>query len=255
MTFALTLSHLKDSLQASGCPICRMAHRAAEQSMAAFLWENVNDPQVRQTIFASYGFCPQHTQLFVAKELLESATVLGVNILYEHLGRSVAHEVNALKHTKPGLGGWLRSLFGSFGKGKLSASRAPVLPPHALCPVCISSHQAALNALSDLFEEIERGTPDIQDSYLASDGLCLEHLRQGIQAYSRPHPGAADFILEDTVTRLTRQSGQMKEYIRKNNWEYRDEKLTQAESEAWRKTLTFFTGYSGAKFTHNLEEF
>ncbi len=46
----------------------------------------------------------------------------------------------------------------------------------------------------------------------------------------------------------------MKEYIRKANWAYRDEKLTEEEDTAWRKTLTFFTGYPRDSFIYKVDE-
>lgn len=46
----------------------------------------------------------------------------------------------------------------------------------------------------------------------------------------------------------------MKEYIRKANWVYQDEKLTEAENIAWRKTLTFFTGLGGEKFIYKVDD-
>jgi hypothetical protein len=47
----------------------------------------------------------------------------------------------------------------------------------------------------------------------------------------------------------------MKEFIRKNNWAYRDEALSEAEDTAWRKTLGFITGLPGTVFTHKTDDF
>ena len=192
MTFALTLLHLKDRMKESGCPICHMAHDAAEQSIASFLWENVNDPVVRQSIFASYGFCPKHAQLLVAKELLESATVLGVNILYEHLGRSVAQEIKSVRQKEKIVGG-VRNLLRRFSGENGNRSSTVFLPPSDICPICATSHKAALNSLSDLFEELEKQTVDIRQAYLDFGRHMPEAPAPGDPALWRKAPSGSRF--------------------------------------------------------------
>jgi len=63
MAFSLTIVKLENALEMKGCPICRLEQEAAEESIDAFLWENVNDPVVRKPINDAYGFCPLHTQM------------------------------------------------------------------------------------------------------------------------------------------------------------------------------------------------
>ena len=254
MPFALTISHLQDMMEQPGCPICRLSHQAADHSVGSFLWENVNDPEIRKDIFASYGFCPAHTRLLVAKELMESATVLGVNIIYEHLGRFIAEKLETFTN-KENLAGGLNNLLQNIGINAGSSTGSQLLSPKGTCPICIASDQAAVNGLSDLFEELGHKGGNLKQVYLASDGLCLSHLREGVEHFGRQHPEASKIIIEDTIKRLVEQSVHMKEYIRKNNWQYRDEKLTPDESEAWRKTLTFLTGLPGSQFNHKVEEF
>jgi hypothetical protein len=149
----------------------------------------------------------------------------------------------------------LRTILKQFGNGTGSQSGATILASDGICPICVIDSQAAHNGLSDLFEAIEQEDQEFRQAYLSSDGICLEHLRQGIRSFGDQHPKAADFILENTVSRLERESADMQEYIRKHNWKYREEKMTKEESEAWRKMLTFFTGLPGNRFDHVVEEF
>jgi hypothetical protein len=51
------------------------------------------------------------------------------------------------------------------------------------------------------------------------------------------------------------QRGEMLEYIRKQNWAYKEEELTQGERTAWLRTLGFFTGLPPEKFTHIIDKF
>lgn len=252
MPFAISVANLKDALRRDGCPVCRLGRQAAAGSVDAFLWENVNEPDVRQPIIAAYGFCPRHTRLLVAAEMRNTGPVLGVNIIYEHLGRLVSRELSRLDLPERGPGGLsalLRRLGGSGG----TAAR-PVLPPKGNCPVCAVVQESDLSMLETLFELLARQEEGFAEAYAASDGLCLNHLRVGLEQFAADHPGPARWLSDETAARLERLSAEMREFVRKNNWEYRDEKLTPAESQAWRRMLTFFTGLPGDEFNHMADE-
>ena len=260
MAFALAVNNLIEAMKKPGCPVCRIFRQASERALESFLWENVNEPDVRQGILDSYGFCPAHTRVMVAREMFTSSLPLGTNIIYEHLGRVVAGELKALR---PGsaagmtnaLGGVLKKALARLG---VAAGAQGPLPPRGKCPACQAGDNGADNSLHVLCEEIQKasagGNVDVRDTYLTSDGLCLPHLRRAIEWHSARFPQAVQLVIDETVQRLESQSKDMKEYIRKNNWTYRDEKLTEEEDTAWRKTLGFFTGYPGESFTYKVDE-
>jgi len=261
MAFALAINNLVDAMRKPGCPVCRIARQGAQRALESFLWENVNEPDVRQGILDSYGFCPPHTRVMVAQELYSSSLPLGTNIIYEHLGRVVAGE---LKGLRPGsaagamneAGGGLRKLLGRLGFAK---SGGP-LHPRGDCPACTAAANAANNSLHVLCEELQRpqnagaAEGEVRAVYLASDGLCLAHARAAIETHAVRFPKGVALLVDDAVSRLEAQSKAMKEYIRKNNWAYRDEKLTEEEDTAWRKTLGFFTGFAGESFIYKVDE-
>ncbi len=110
MAFALTLVRLIELLGQPGCPICRRRHDAAFEAVDMLLWEHVNDPAVRMQIIASRGFCNEHTRLLAATELSHSGTTLGINIIYEHLGRELSRELGALERSQQRGGRWRRWL-------------------------------------------------------------------------------------------------------------------------------------------------
>jgi hypothetical protein len=252
MAFALAVNNLIEAMQKPGCPACRIFRQASARALESFLWENVNEPDVRQGILDSYGFCPTHTRVMVAREVMTSSIPLGTNIIYEHLGRVVAGE---LKHQRPGnagvsAGAAARDLLNRLGVRKAGSS--PMMA-RGVCPACQAGENAATNSLHVLCEELEKDG-DVRQTYLAGDGLCLAHLRAAIGAHSQAFPKSVTLLIDDTVTRLEDQSRNMKEYIRKNNWSYRGETLSESEDTAWRKTLGFFTGYAGSSFTHKTDE-
>ncbi len=251
MAFAMAVNNLIEALGKPGCPACRIFRQASERALVSFLWENVNEPDVRQGILDSYGFCPTHTRVMVSREVLSSSVPLGTNIIYEHLGRVIAGELKGLRPGKITAANPLRGLLRRLRDGK--AASGP-LHPRGPCPACSAGENAAGNSLHVLCEEVQK-PGDVREAYLTSDGLCLAHLRAAIEAHSEKFPAAVTLLIDTTVERLEKQSRDMKEFIRKNNWSYRDEKPTEAEDTAWRKTLGFITGYPGSAFTHKTEDF
>jgi hypothetical protein len=255
MAFALAVNNLVEAMKKPGCPVCRIFRQASERALESFLWENVNEPDVRQGILASYGFCPAHTRVMVAREMFTSSLPLGTNIIYEHLGRVVAGELKALRPGSAagavnGVGARLRGILAKIGLVK--GSGGP-LRPRGECPACSAGNNGAFNALHVLCEEIPK-EGEVRKVYLESDGLCLPHLREAVERHSTAFPKAVQLLIDESVRRLEGQSKDMKEYIRKANWAYRDEKLTEAEDTAWRKTLTFFTGFAGESFIYKVDE-
>lgn len=259
MSFALAVNNLLDALKKTGCPICRIERLAAERALESFLWENVNEPDVRQGILDAYGFCPQHSRVMVAREMMTSSIPLGTNIIYEHLGRVVAGE---LKELRPGrrpvapaglLRRWRAGLHNLLARMRSNEVAQGPLYPRETCPACTAGGNGAANSLHVLCEELQKDG-DVRVAYLQSDGVCLRHTREAIQRHSQPFPQAVTLLVDDAVQRLEAQSRGMTEFIRKNNWSYRDEKITEAEDTAWRKTLGFFTGLPGELFIYKVDD-
>ena len=251
MPFALLTVRLLDVLQKPGCPICRQMRISAEQSMDTFLWENVNAPDVRRPVIAAFGFCPEHARLLVSRELSTHGVVLGTNIIYEQLSRRTGERVATLK---PGITSWFQNFLNKFGIHR-SHPQSSILAARGRCMMCDLAEQAAANSLNTLFAELEKDAADVMAAYQNSDGLCLNHLRDGLECNARQHSHAAKLLITWTSDRLAKQSTAMQEYIRKNNWQYRDEALTPEEANAWRKSLTFFTGLPDTQFTFKKDDF
>ena len=49
--------------------------------------------------------------------------------------------------------------------------------------------------------------------------------------------------MQDALQRLELQRLRMREYIRKHNLSYQDEKMKPEEERAWREALGFYSGY------------
>lgn len=254
MSFALTINRLENALKEAGCPLCRLERQTASQAIDTFLWENVNDPQVRGPVLDAHGFCQEHTLVLVAAEMSSSGPVIGVNIVYKHLGENVSKLLAPLAARIDRSRRW-KSWLQKIGAGKRAGRRSPVLPPKGICPICASVHQSSLNILATLFEQLENDRQNFLGKYRQSDGVCLRHLRMGLEHHTERYPHAAQTLVKETRSRLDHLSGLMGEYLRKNNWAYKHEKISADESAAWRQMLTFFSGYPGDKFTFRSDEF
>jgi hypothetical protein len=241
MPFALTAVQLDEAMKKPGCPVCRLAEESVQKSASGFLYENSMNPEVRQPIIEARGFCPDHTLLLVAVEMSSSGPVLGINYIYEQLARLVADELTAQKPSVPGF-------------SKVLKYFQPSTPPLPVCPLCEHEKQSATNLLQALFEELEEDTSVTRNAYAQSEGLCYSHLTSGLRENSPLYPASSKFLIDQTKERLTAQSAEMREYIRKHDWHYRDEKISPSELTAWKKVLTFFTGLPEYQFNHKIEK-
>lgn len=242
MPFALTSIQLETALKLPGCPVCRLSQEAVQKSADGFLYENTMNPDWRKPIMAAHGFCPTHTKLLVAVEMSSSGPVLGINYIYEQLARQVADE---LETQNSGPQSWLR---------KLSQVWHPGKEPAPSCPLCVFQAQTEANLLDGLFEELAGGDLQFRNSYTHSNGLCYAHLIRGLRQYAKSYPSACRFLIGLTQTRLRGQSAEMREYIRKHDWHYRNESISNDELSAWKRTLTFFTGLPEEQFNHKVEK-
>ena len=235
MSFSLTVIELKQALQGPGCPLCGIRHNTAERYIRHLLWESVNDVETRRHFIAGLGYCPEHTRMLASREIERHGDALGVNILYENLASVVAGRLETLDLPKePG------SRKGKPPSGK-SHKRADHLAPASTCRVCQIANQSTDYALKTLLEELETAPSEWQERYAASDGLCLTHLRQCLNAADR-YPAPASSLREDALIRLKRWEEGLRGYVHKHSWDLRDAPLTENERQAWREVLVFFTG-------------
>jgi hypothetical protein len=252
--FVLSIVKLEEAMKKSGCPVCRLEHEAAVQYIDSFLWENTNDPAARQPINDAYGFCPEHTRMLVAIEMSNTGPLLGVNIIYELLAKNVVQDlqnIEKIEHKRRGIRAYLK-------KCRIYSNhfhKPMILKPDGQCPICDVMDKSGINILSTLFELLIVQNEKMIEVYCRSNGLCLSHLRIGLMAFMEEFPYAADLLIKDAIGRLDAQRVQMREYLRKHNWAYREEQLMPEERVAWLRTLTFFTGLPEEKFNHRIEEY
>jgi len=181
-----------DAISRPGCPLCRLAAEASERWLETLFREQVNDVSVRQYLRRCGTFCPQHTA-----QALRAADPLGASIIFGDLLRRAIDATPDRWDTT--------------------------------CPLC--AHEAAVvhRAGGTLLEHIDED--DVREACVASDGLCLPHLRRTLD---QARPPRCDLLAGIEREKLTVLAAQCEGFVRKSDYRHQDE-LTEAEGRAWRR--------------------
>lgn len=220
--------NLLDALKEPGCALCRLGRTAVERYLTAILYESVIDPNIQQTLAASHGLCPAHSE-----QIARQRDTLGTAILYDAI---LAHLLEELPREAPSRGEWLDRLGERFGR---SSSRTPPLAPHLPCPACRQRDETASRALEILEEH--HADPELVAALKAGSGFCLPHVRQALASLNR---AASDLLLSHQREAWQHLRADLAELIRKNDYRFRDEGFG-AEGDAWLRAVRAVTGESG----------
>ncbi|MCU0508812.1 MAG: hypothetical protein MUC34_10480 [Anaerolineae bacterium] len=212
---------LLEALQAEGCAICRLARKASDSYVRALIYEGVTDVKLRETLRNARGLCHQHGWRTAGRR----GSVLGAAIIYRDV-------INTLVKTLEGRSGGGPRLF---GRGQPELSRA--LGGSEDCPACALERDAEGRAAKILLNHL--GDAEIGATYRASGGLCLPHfqlvLGQGSQS-------AGNTLAEWQAEGWSRLRDQLDELIRKHDYRFRSEIVTDEEAEAWQRAIAAVTG-------------
>ena len=116
-----------------------------------------------------------------------------------------------------------------FGK---QADLGAQLAPSAACPACVLETEAAHRTAKILIKHLD--DPAIGRAYLAAGGLCLPHFRI---ALSHAGGGASRTLAQWQAATWRQLRGELDELIRKHDYRFADEKVTEAEADAWQRAV------------------
>ena len=226
---------LRDALTKPGCPICSLTALAAERYLGSLLWEKVNDVGLRSQIRQARGFCRDH-----AWNLASHRAALGTAIITRDVLRTLLEELEE-PHPR---GPFPLSLRGPQesrrARQAATASNALAvrLAPQASCPACAQVDEME-DVLLTTFVVHLLGPEGLLTPYEASDGLCLPHFCQALDRVRNQRVLAALVRAQTTIWR--RLSGQLSEFIRKNDHRFRDEPWGD-EGDSWRRAIAALAG-------------
>jgi hypothetical protein len=227
----LTLGEFKALFEKGECPICQMCAGTLERFFYWFVRERYYDPSMIEELKESHGLCQQHTW-----KLLEASKPYITGVMYEYLTETLEKrlsqllaEIRALGEKKRGLKRW-----GNHQKEFEKVRKA--LTDRSCCPACKSIEQSEKYA-SDQFLAVLK-EEEMKNLYLKSGGLCFHHLQRVL---SISNESETAFLIEDEIKRSRRLNDELREFLRKVAYEYRDEPKG-AEQTSWVRAAEFFVG-------------
>jgi len=240
----------------AGCPLCRLRSDSVRRYLFHLLYENVTDGPTRLHLARAQGFCPDHAWQLQAFEHIHWQDGLGVGIIYEDLTGMVlgtlreylARTSRPLRRARTSLRGrtFGRDRSGRLGRWLAGRALAPAqwlltrLAPAQRCPVCETADQSEEGHLAWLVRGIT--DTEFRKQYVASDGLCLPHLRRALACAEDEE--AARWLAQVAVDKLAPLAADLAQYTRKHAWQNRDEPKHPWEQAAWIRAVAFFAGES-----------
>jgi hypothetical protein len=225
-TLWFTRDTLNKAFALGGCAICSAVHAAERKSIHSFLYEGMMFPSVRQDFLAGGGFCRRH--FWMAKEIEDAAWQtggFGLAILCEDLARSASSGLAAVKAVTPTS---RTTLF--------RRSEPQGFEPGKNCIFCQENQEKAqflAEVLEELSDEEEFAVP------LAANGLCVPHGRLALQIWK--DLAKRDRLFQQLEARIAELGNDLREFIRKHDYQYRDEPPGR-EQDSVLRSMRLFVG-------------
>ena len=209
---------LLDALQADGCAVCRLARLASDRYINALLYEGVVDVDLRQKLRDARGLCYDHAWRMVKRR----GSVLGTAIVYRDVINTLTKGLESPER---------RALWGG------SDTVAKRLAATAPCPACHLEAEAARRTIKTLLKHIQE--PAIAETYVVAGGLCLPHLTA---ALTSANAAAAARLADWQAIAHRRLRDELDELIRKHDYRFQGETITDREAVAARRAVAAVVG-------------
>lgn len=190
-----------ESFRENGCPLCSRNKTAANNYIDNLLYENVNDPEIRKRLRESLGFCSVHSQL-----LLQLSDSFGTAIIYSDL-LSQFEKI-------------LEQNYSRFFQRKK-------------CRVCELLEIETKENIELLVRYAD--DPEFKKKFEQSEGLCAAHLIELLTSCTNQRQ--REYFLSIHKKKVEVLKKDLNELIRKNNYRFHQEKITEAESKSWIKAV------------------
>ena len=217
-----TLEDLETILhEQEGCPICHYGRLAGRKYLDSVMYESVNDYGLRQQLTKTMGFCTFHSQ----EMLTFPGSKLGAAIIEQAMLKEALRRMKTASPER-------NSFFSRSGKTSL-ADRAP---DQSTCPACKHERAAELRAIEELLSQWDDAWAGLLEN---TGGLCFNHLMQMIKLA----PKSTGQSLKTMHKRLwLNLDSQLDEFIRKQDYRFRHEEISEEEGVASRRTIAILTG-------------
>lgn len=186
------------------CPICLMRQKWAHEFIDAFLYEGVNDKSFRKIIRENGGFCRRH-----AYDMMAQGDPLAHAILYSDL-----------------IGDYLKDIDKKKKKG---------------CLICDKEKEAdaiMYRAFMDYFTQ----DADFKQKFADTKScICKPHLKE-LKDMFRKNKDMIQGLYEVQIENLKTAKDHLDEIMRKHDYRYSHEPLTEEERLAWQRAVKLMVG-------------
>jgi hypothetical protein len=212
---------LLEALQKGGCPVCRLARRAADSYLHALIYEGVTDVKVREELRNARGLCYRHGWRLAKQR----GAVLGTAIVYRDVVNTLVRSLEAQENAGAGL----------FGRSQGGLSRA--LAAAAECPACRLEEDAERRTARILLRHLDDAA--VAQEYQNAGGLCLPHLELTLAQSSH---GATTTLAAWQAAAWRKLRDELDELIRKHDYRFRHEPVSEAEATSWERSVGAIVG-------------
>lgn len=214
MPDAQTIYELRLAFQKPSCPVCSLVQRAGARYIESVFSESMLDPNVRQKLVNSRGFCYEHTWLSIHLKLSDA---LGQAILFKDLVSNIQQIIQKHKNQN-----------GNQLIDKLQNSTE--------CPACKIENETEERVL-DSFKHGLRDRGFIEE-YRRSDGLCFPHL---LILLPKLDDKKKQIVLDYQKHRLNDLEMELSEFIRKSDYRFHDE-IIGKEGDSYKRAADLVHG-------------
>jgi hypothetical protein len=214
---------LRDTLARKGCPLCHLVERDESAYLDSLTYERILDLNTRGELKRARGLCGPHARAW--RRVKGSA--LSIAIVYEVAVKDLLRDS---AKAEPRL----------FRRAPSPSDVAEALEPQGPCPACGVGATTAARYAEVLVGEAQ--DVEVQEALAGAGGLCLPHLRLALRG--KGARGRKEALLETQRRIWATLRGELQEFIRKNDYRFRDEPMGE-EGDSWLRALDALVGLKG----------
>lgn len=204
-----------------GCPICLLMKKGTRKFMDDFLYESVNDPNLRREVKDSQGFCNRH-----AWQLQKFGEGFGQAIVYSDLMNMLLKRIEKIG----------RSLSIKEALKRIS----PAVSKQECCIFCKQEKDTEERYIAVFWENFD--DPEFNINYKTSFGLCIPHIASALKkCKSKKFSKELIDIEKGKLSALLEES---KEFMRKHDYRFSQERFGK-EGDSWIRAIEKIIGKEG----------
>lgn len=216
----LTIFYFLDAMSESGCPLCSISRKRVDKMIDNFLYESVNNGDIRIHLRENFGFCCQH-----AWTVKKAGSNMSQGIIYQDLTETLLNELKKSHYSPKAL----------LKMEKRFKNRD--------CLICENVREIENRFLVELSKNF--ANPEVVTAYQNSEGLCIPHIISAIKIWKKKD--SLKTFLDIELQRLENLNAELKEFIRKFDYRFKDEEFGK-EKDSWIRAIKKFSGKDDSDF-------